>query len=120
MSSLSYKTFVWPQNPHTYKEEYIRQPKYETVDGESVFAGMGQMQRLITGSGVFFGEDAYTNFQTLAALFEESTAGNLEHPVWGIRYCYFTGLELTQEPRDNCVSYKFEFTGALTNGVVPK
>lgn len=120
MSSLSYKTFVWPQNPHTYKEEYIRTPKYRTVDGESVFDGMGEMQRIITGSGIFFGENAYSDFQDLAALFASGEAGNLEHPVWGIRYCYFTGLELTQEPKDNCVSYKFEFTGALTNGNVPK
>ena len=120
MEKLSYKTFVWPQNPHTYKEECIREPKYKTVDGKSVFDGMGEQQRIITGSGVFFGADAYSNFLDLAALFADGTAGNLEHPVWGIRYCYFTGLELTQEPRDNCVSYKFEFTGALTNGTVPK
>ena len=44
----------------------------------------------------------------------------MEHPIWGIRYCYFTGLELTQEPKENVVSYKFTFTQALTNGTVPK
>lgn len=120
MDSLSYKTFVWPQNPHTYKEEYIREPKYHTQDGVTYYDGMGGMQRIITGSGVFFGEDAFEQFRSLAALFEDSTAGNLEHPIWGIRYCYFTGLELTQEPKENCVSYKFEFTGALTNGEVPR
>ena len=120
MDSLSYKTFVWPQNPHTYKEECIREPKYKTVDGVTYYDGMGQMKRIISGNGVFFGENAFEQFRTLAALFEESDAGNLEHPIWGIRYCYFTGLELTQEPKENCVSYKFEFTGALTNGEVPK
>lgn len=120
MDSLSYKTFVWPQNPHTYKEEYIREPKYRTQDGVTYYDGMGEMQRIISGSGVFFGENAFEHFRSLAELFEEKDAGNLEHPIWGIRYCYFTGLELTQEPKDNCVSYKFEFTGALTNGQVPK
>lgn len=120
MDSLSYKTFVWPRNPHTYKEEYIRTPNFKTVEGESVFAGMGQMQRIITGSGVFFGENAYEAFRALAALFADGEPGNLEHPLWGIRYCCFTGLELTQEPKENWVSYKFEFTGALTNGTVPK
>lgn len=120
MDYLSYKTFVWPHNPHTYKEEYIREPQYYTVDGEIYYDGMGEMKRIITGSGAFFGENAFTQFKKLAALFEDAEAGNLEHPIWGIRYCYFTGLELTQEPRDNYVSYKFEFTGALTNGTVPK
>ncbi len=120
MNKLSYKTFVWPHNPHTYKEEYIREPLYVTEDGVHYFDGMGEMKRIITGSGVFYGEDAFAQFRLLAELFEDEEPGNLEHPVWGIRYCYFTGLELTQEPKDNYVSYKFTFTGALTNGIVPK
>ena len=75
---------------------------------------------VISGSGVFFGEDAFDQFKKLAELFEDEEPGNLEHPIWGIRYCYFTGLELTQEPKDNYVSYKFTFTCAQTNGIVPK
>ena len=120
MEYLSYKTFVWPHNPRVYQEEYIREPQYTTEDGVTLFDSMGQMKRIITGSGVFFGEDAVERFQALTELFEDDEPGDLRHPVWGIRYCYFTGLELIQEPRDNCVSYRFEFTGALTNGVVPK
>ena len=120
MEYLSFKTFVWPHNPRVYQEEYSRQPQYVTEDGVSLFEGMGEMKRIITGSGVFFGEDAVRHFQALAELFESDEPGDLRHPVWGIRRCYFTGLELTQEPKDNCISYKFEFTGALANGVVPK
>lgn len=119
MELLIYKTFVWPQNPHTYQEEYIREPQYYTQDGETYYEGMGEMKRIITGSGVFYGDNAYTEFKKLVALFEDSAPGNLEHPIWGIRYCYFTGLELTQEPKANYVSYKFTFTGAQTSGVVP-
>ena len=120
MGRLSYKTFVWPHNPHTYKENYVRQPQYYTEDGITYFDSMGEMKCMITGSGVFFGENAFRQFQRLTELFEDPEPGNLEHDVWGIRYCYFTGLQLTQEPRDNYVSYSFEFTVALNNGVVPK
>lgn len=120
MNAMSYKTFVWPRNPHTYKEELIREPQYYTVDGKQYYEGMGELKRIITGSGTFFGEDAFTQFRRLAEVFEDREAGNLEHPIWGIRYCYFTGLELTQEPKDNCVSYSFTFTCAQTNGTVPK
>lgn len=119
MNKLTYKTFMWPQNPHTYKEEYIRKAKFVTYEKETYFDGMGGMQRIITGKGTFFGETAFEDFKRLAALFEDAEPGNLEHPLWGIRYCYFTGLELTQEPRENCISYAFTFTGALTNGEVP-
>ena len=120
MDKLSYKTFVWPHNPTTYQEEFIREPQYYTVDGETYYDGMGEMKRIITGSGAFFGEDAFDQFKKLSLLFEDETAGNLEHPIWGIRYCYYTGLEMIQEPKENYVAYKFTFTGALTNGTVPK
>lgn len=121
MDYLSYKTFVWPHNPTTYKEEFLREPQYyKAEDGEYYFDGMGGLKRTITGTGAFFGDDAFAQFKKLSKLFEETSPGNLEHPIWGIRYCYFTGLEMLQEPRDNYVSYQFTFTGADTNGVVPR
>ena len=40
--------------------------------------------------------------------------------MWGIRYCYLTGLELTQEPKENCVAYKVVFQQAMANGILPK
>ena len=97
----------------------MREPQYRTVDGEKYYQGMGDMKRTITGEGTFYGKTAISDFQKLAKLFENGDAGNLQHPQWGIRYCYFTGLELTQEPREDCVSYRFTFTGASTNGQVP-
>ena len=120
MDYLSYKTFVWPRNPQTYVEKTTREPKYNVVDGVAYFDTMGELKRTITGSGTFTGPGAFTEFKKLQKLFEDKTAGYLEHPVWGIRYCYFTGLELTQEPGENAVSYQFTFTQALTNGVIPK
>ena len=120
MSSLSYKTFVWPQNPHTYQEKTAREPHFRTQEGITYFDGMGEMKRKITGSGVFSGENAYTEFKKLIALFEQGEAGNLEHPVWGIRFCYLTGLELTQEPKENYVSYRFTFREADSSGEIPK
>lgn len=120
MQKMIYKNVVWPQNPHTYKEEYIRQPHFHTEGGTTYYDGMGDMQRIITGSGTFFGETAYEDFGQLVALFEDGGAGILMHPLLGTRYCHFTGLGLTQEPRENYVSYTFQFTGALNNGEVPR
>ena len=120
MNYLSYKTFVWPKNPHTYREITTRTPVYYTQDGETYFRGMSGLKRIISGSGVFSGEDAYDQYKKLQKLSEEINAGNLEHPIFGIRYCYLTLLEVLQEPREDYVSYRFEFTQALLNGEVPK
>lgn len=120
MIPLTYKTFTWPVNPHTYRDEMVRLPRYETAEDMENFVGMSPVIRRITGSGAFYGEGAYQNLLTLAEIFQDVTPGYLEHPVWGRCYCYFTELELTQEPRKNYVSYRFTFTGALSNGDIPK
>lgn len=121
MEKMSYKTFTWPNNPHSYQEICTREAVYEKDElKQDVFQGMGPLKRTITGSGAFFGEAAYSSFTTLAKLFEENTPGSLVHPVWGTRYCYFTELELTQEPKDNYVSYRFSFAQADADGNVPK
>lgn len=90
-----------------------------TVEKEKYFEKMGAMQRTITGEGTFSGQTAVSDFQRLVKVFEDGEPGNLQHPLWGIRFCYFTGLELTQEPKENCVSYRFTFTQADTNGEIP-
>ena len=120
MDFLSFKTFVWPQNPTTYREVATRTPEYYTQDGETYFQGMSDLKRTISGSGVFYGADAYEQYLKLQKLMNEISAGNLAHPIFGIRYCYLTLLEVTQEPKENYVSYRFEFTQALLNGEIPK
>lgn len=120
MEKLKYKTFVWPHNPHTYRDEQIREPLFRKTGDEDVFYGMTPVKRTITGSGVFFGGKAYEQFRELEKIFTDNTAGDLIHPVWGKCHCYFTALELTQEPRNEYVSYRFTFTGALPNGEIPR
>lgn len=120
MDALIYKNYTWPHNPHTYQETLSREPLYTTQSGVTTYSGMSFTHRVITGSGVFYGEKAYVQFQELIDLAEDSTPGNLEHPLWGTRYCYFTKLELTQEPKKNYVSYSFEFTQAKSDGTVPR
>lgn len=121
MEKLSYKTFVWPTNPHTYREDSGREGKYTKDDaGNDVFLGMGFLKSVITCTGAFFGENAVEEFRKLQKLMESTEPGNLEHPLWGIRYCYLTGLEMTQEPKKDYVAYKAEFQLAQTNGYLPK
>lgn len=121
MEKMQYKTFVWPHNPHTYQEICTREAMYEkNALDEIVFLGMGPLKRTVTGSGVFYGDGAYNSFRILAKLVEETSPGMLQHPVWGSRYCYFTGLELTQEPKDNYVSYRFTFRQADADGALPQ
>lgn len=120
MEKMQYKTFIWPVNPETYREEAQRQPQYEKDRYDvQVFQGLGPVKRVITGGGAFSGPEAYESFSQLAALLDQADSGVLTHPVWGERSVFFTGLEMTQEPRENYVAYRFEFQQADENGKIP-
>lgn len=120
LPKLKFKTFAWPQNPRTYCDRMTRVPHYRTENGESVYGGMSSVLRKIFGSGVFCGAGAYDSYLALMDIFEDLGPGELVHPIWGKCLCHFTLLELTQEPREDYVSYRFEFTGALPDGEIPQ
>ncbi len=120
MDKLKYKTYIWPTNPEHYHQKYVRSVLYlETEAGEKTFNGMGEPKRIISGKGVFFGEEAYEQFKGLIDLFREGQHGTLIHPIWGNCECFFTKLELTQEPRADYVAYQFEFREVDEEGKIP-
>jgi prophage DNA circulation protein len=121
MEKMTFKKFTWPRNPEVYNQSWEREPVYEKNEAdEMAFTGMGPKKLTITGSGCFSGDTAYADFKKLAALMEEATTGSLVHPVWGTMTAYLTGLELTQEPRENYVAYRFTFREADSQGAIPK
>lgn len=120
MEKLIYRTFSWPQNPDKLRHSYVREPVYtKDEEGNTVFSGMGPGKCVITGSGAFIGDAAYSSFRNLLALFEDGECGYFYDPTWGVYNAYLTGLELTQEPRSDYVAYTFEFTRANADGSIP-
>lgn len=121
MTKMSFGTFTWPNNPERYEEKCTREPVYtQTEDGETEFSGMGPVKRIITGSGAFFGSNAYANFKTLLAQVSQTEPAILTHPIWGTRSAYLTELVSVMEPRENYVAYTFTFREADTSGAIPK
>jgi len=110
LDKLCFKTYTWPTNPDTYREDMVREGVYrETGSGEKVLSGVGTLKRVITGSGVMIGTNAYANYTALARLLEDPEKGVLTHPVCGSRTVYFTRLQMTQNPKPNNIAYSFTF-----------
>lgn len=121
MQKMSYKGWAWPENPEKYEEFYQCEPVY-TKNSQKVwvFQGMGPRKLTIKGEGVFCGKDAFSDFKALSALFYNEGSGELIHPVWGSIQAYFTELEMTQEPKENEIAYRFTFQQADLNDAIPK
>lgn len=77
--------------------------------GRYALQNLGMTQRVLKGEGEFIGDEAYSQFKQLAALFYQETSGVLIHPVWQSTNAYFVELSLVQEPRQDYVKYRFTF-----------
>lgn len=110
LSAMQFRSFVWPINPHMYEVEYRRTlHSYKLPFGGYVVQNLGLQNRIFRGEGEFTGPAAYEKFRELAALFEDNKGGKLVHPIWPEVWAYFAKLSLKEEPREDCVSYTFEF-----------
>lgn len=112
--NMRFKSFVWPNNPHTCSLTTKRDVvTYKYPGGAYRLADLGPGSRVLTGEGEFFGEEAYETMLRLLDVFQEGGTGALVHPVLRMDYAIFSELELTQEPRKDYVRYRFVFQEAV-------
>lgn len=110
LAPMRFKDYVWPHNPRIYSIEYRRRVVSHAVPfGLYMLQNMGRDNRVFRGQGEFAGAGAYDEFKKLATVFYGTKPGLLVHPLWQEAQCYFVSLTLLQEPREDYVSYSFEF-----------
>lgn len=110
LSPMRFKDYVWPHNPKSYSIEYKRRiVSHKVPFGLYVLEDMGRDNRVFKGEGEFAGVGAYDEFKKLATVYYGKSPGLLVHPVWQETQCYFVSLRLLQAPREDYVSYAFEF-----------
>ena len=110
LTPMRFKTFVWPHNPKIYEIKFRRAVCAHKVPfGRHILQNLGMERRVLRGEGEFAGKGAYEKFKELASVFYDETPGTLVHPVWQTSNAYLVALTLRQEPREDYVSYTFEF-----------
>ena len=120
MERMKYKAFVWPENPESFRITAVRSPLYSIGDlGDYQYSGLGPMCRVISGKGVFCGEYAVQNYNTLQVLMGNGTAGELIHPLWGTISAFLTGLTMDMDGREEYIEYTFTFREADEEGMIP-
>lgn len=118
--AMTYKNYKWPHNPSLYNIQFSKryvEHKFMGINNAEI-EDMGMEARVMTGSGAFFGPNAYTEFQKLASVFYDKGPGPLIHPVWQEANCLFSKLSLKQEPLPDYVEYDFEFVEHIEINVI--
>ena len=98
LKPMRFKDYTWPHNPEIYAVEYRRQIAAHKIPlGGWYLQDLGRTYRIFRGEGIFAGERAYEEFQTLAEVFDQTGPGLLVHPVWRTVSAYFVTLELMED-----------------------
>lgn len=117
---MKFRIFRWHENPEWFGIRAVCSPEYEPNEyGAYDYLGLGPMCRIFTGGGVFCGEDAVQQFNSLAVLLSNRTMGELYHPVWGTTTAYLTELEMSQQSRPDYIEYSFTFRETDEKGGIP-
>lgn len=111
LARITYKGFEFPYNPATtsYKIDrtYIKH-KYPELSGNEL-EDFGPNACVISGSGEFFGDNAYQNWRKLLKEFKKGEVGSVSHPIFtDVTRGLMTSLQATLEPREDYVRYAFE------------
>ena len=108
-ATMQFRTFVWPNNPEKLQITFHRKTEVEPYNGMWTVSNIARMPRVFTGEGIFFGEDAYSAFSSLAVMFYDGKAGTLILPSWSSATALLTDLTVTEEPAENFLRYSFSF-----------
>ncbi len=121
MVNMTFKSFTWYQNPEVLKISHRSVPRHtKTNGGTYVFAGMGEDQYIISGSGEFSGPGGYEHAAALEELFADITGGILKLPDGRKLQAFLTEFNYTQDARQMYVAYEFTFHATNQNGAIPK
>jgi LysM repeat protein len=111
LSKMRYKGFKFPNNPETSSFDCDRsyaKHKYPQLTG-SELEDFGPNAMIISGSGEFFGDNAYTYWNNLLTEYNKPGVGSVYHPVFKyVTRGLMTRLKADLEPKSNYVKYSFE------------
>lgn len=112
LNTMRYKTFTWEYNPercsYSCEKSYANHKYPELLGGE--LEDMDVNSVIISGTGEFFGENAYKRWQELVAVFQENGVGSFYHPVYSdVTEALLIELKSDMEPRDDYIRYTFTF-----------
>lgn len=111
LKSIKFKDYEWPHNPEFFNMDFTKrivEHEYPDIHG-SDSEDLGNKARIVSGSGVFYGKDAFRQFSKLVLLFADKTPGTFIHPIWSPFEARFSKLSCKEEPTPFYVSYDFEF-----------
>ena len=112
-AAMRFCGYTFPHNPAALKIENtgnIRELNSPCCEPGSMH--LGSRLRRISGEGELYGADCIAQFEELQRLFERGEEGLLSLPKQPAIYAYLKELQMTAQPKENVLGYRFVFLEA--------
>lgn len=110
LAPMSYRDYVWPQNPENIRLDRVRSTaEFRIPGGSGVVQENGFAPRKAAGGGRFCGAGCAEEFTRLSAVFAAGGSGMLRLPGEKPFQAVFSSLVMKGIPRPGCVEYEFVF-----------
>ena len=107
---MRYKNFTFPHDPEKLEVTVKNQLGVAHCPGYGpVIQELGVQQRVISGEGAFFGEQAETLYRQLEGIFFQQTPGTLSIPGHPAVTAHFSALRWLGQGDGQIIRYSFEF-----------
>jgi hypothetical protein len=121
LAPMRFKDFGWRHNPREIRFECDKQINEHLVPcGGAVVQNMGRKGVRVVGEGELFGPDCTAQFESLFELFRESGSGLLVIDSLPPFEAVFEELRLVGSPRDDVLTYRFEFREVIDETALHK
>lgn len=111
LNNMSYKQFVWPNNPSQLSFAFAQVQRQGVLPGQGSFVEqVATNAHVIKGKGTFYGKQAQGQMRVLEQLFEDKSAGVLFLPNRKPITAFFTNLTIESSALKDQVQYDFIFT----------
>lgn len=115
LNKMSYKQFVWLNNPSQISFAFAQVQRQGILPGKGSFVEqVATGAHVVKGEGIFYGTQAQGQMRALEQLFEDKSAGMLFLPNRKPLRAFFTNLTIESSTQKDQVKYTFVFTQDTT------
>ena len=113
LATMRFSGYEWKYNPVTLRVSHVlsHSKRRLSLSFEEVSDPALQV-KVVTGKGVFTGEDCIEQYKEMEAVFLKGAKGVLVMPDCAAVYAYFTKFSAEASDTPDVIEYSFEFTQA--------
>ncbi|MDK2802104.1 MAG: DNA circularization N-terminal domain-containing protein [Oscillospiraceae bacterium] len=109
-NKFRFKDFLFPCNPKKFSITHSKNiASYSSPFNTPLSFDIGMNNKIVSGEGFLFGDDAFSQYSSLSNIFSDPSPGLLHIPHISSFSAIFSNLSIIGEGLPNLITYSFSF-----------